>query len=89
MFFVRGNENKIKYGLRYSHYLIAFEFPWKLEVLYRRIRFDGFSFGFPLGFNFNFRLMSMSEYHEKYCPKIPECPLASKNHHEGLSFKNE
>jgi hypothetical protein len=83
MFLARDNENRIVYEMKYLHYRIS----TKLEMFFRRIVFDGFSFGFPLGFNINFRLMSMSEYHNKYCPKIFECHRASKS--EGMRFRNE
>jgi len=57
------NENRIKSGLRYSHYILT----WKLKVFFERIKFDGFSVGFPTGFSINFRLTSKFECHKQNC----------------------
>lgn len=90
MFFVRGNENRIIYGLKYSHYLVKYDFPRKLMMFFRRIAFDGFSFGIPLGFSVNFRLISLSEYHNKYCHHLMSvCPNAKNYEGKGLSFAME
>ena len=62
MFIEIPNENRIKSGLRYSHFILT----WKLKESFGRIKFDGFSVGFPTGFSINFRLMSKSEYDEHY-----------------------
>ena len=86
MFFVRGNENRVKYGLRYSRYLVRNVLPRKLK----RIKADGFSFGFPFGFNINFRLMSLDEYHNKYCLKnLPICCGRAPKNHQGLDLAKE
>jgi hypothetical protein len=58
MFFLEyPNENRIKKGLRYSHYVLI-QFLWKIKVFLRRVRFNGFDVRFLL-FNFIQWLMSL------------------------------
>ena len=63
MFIIHPNENKIKTNLRFTYYSLT----WKLKLFSRRIKADSFSLGIPFAFNINFKVISMSEYHMKYC----------------------
>jgi hypothetical protein len=57
MFIEIPNENRIKSGLRYSHFILT----WKLKESFGRIKFDGFSVSFlPFSFLVNLILWLMS-----------------------------
>lgn len=63
------SENRLKRKLRYAHYLLTQHYPWKVGTLLRRIESTGFTLGVTSGLYIHFRVMSKSEYHNRYCGK--------------------
>lgn len=74
MFIVYENENRVKRRIRYSAYMLKHIYLRELSLslkeklndgIFKRISFEGFSVGFPLGVTANFRLVKEKEYLDK------------------------